>query len=355
MQPPMQQAMQQAVPSPVPSPVPPPVPSPERPRAAVGVVAIGRNEGERLRVCLTSVAGQAAHTVYVDSGSTDGSAELARRLGASVVDLDMTLPFTAARARNAGFARLGALAPEVEFVQFVDGDCEVRPAWIGRAQAFLESHPAAAAACGRRRERHPDRSVYNLLCDLEWDTPVGEARACGGDVLMRAAALRQAGGYRDDLIAGEEPELCIRLRGHGWRIWRLDEEMTLHDAGMTRFGQWWQRTRRAGFAYAEGARLHGAAPERHWVRESRSAWLWGAALPLGIAVLALLAGPGWLLALAVYPLQMLRLYLRAESGARGRAARAVFLVLGKFAEAFGQAQYTARRWAGGPVQLIEYK
>ena len=323
--------------------------------ADIGVVAIGRNEGERLRACLSSVVAGAAATVYVDSGSTDGSPELARGLGAAVVDLDMRLPFTAARARNAGFARLGALAPELAYVQFVDGDCEVDPHWLAVSRAFLEANPRVAAVCGRRRERFADRSVYNLMCDLEWDTPVGEARACGGDVLMRTAALRHVGGYRDDLIAGEEPELCIRLRAGGWRIWRIDAEMTLHDAAMTRFGQWWRRTTRAGFAFAEGAHLHGAPPERHWVRESRSAWAWGLGIPLLALTGALLWGPWALLLLAIYPLQVLRLFLRSAGALKVRALRATFLVLGKFAEAFGQAKFVARRWSGGPARLIEYK
>lgn len=325
------------------------------PLGDVGVVVIGRNEGERLRVCLASVVCAARAVVYVDSGSTDGSTALAREVDATVVDLDMRLPFTAARARNAGFARLAAIAPELRYVQFVDGDCEVASTWLAFARAFLEAHADVAAVCGRRRERFPDRSIYNLLCDLEWDTPVGEARACGGDVLMRTSALLQVGGYREDMIAGEEPELCIRLRGCGWRVWRIDAEMTWHDAAMTRIAQWWKRTTRAGFAFAEGARLHGEPPERHWVRESRSAWLWGLGIPLSILACALMWSPWWLLAALVYPLQMLRLFLKLGGDARTRAWRAVFLVLGKFAEASGQVKFNLRRWSGGPTRLIEYK
>jgi len=321
----------------------------------IGVVAIGRNEGERLRACLASVIPLAAATVYVDSRSTDDSPALARGLGAVVVDLDMRMPFTAARARNAGFERLGAIAPDLAFVQFVDGDCEVDPNWLRVARAFLEANPRVVAVCGRRRERFAERSIYNLMCDLEWDTPVGEARACGGDVLMRVAALRRVGGYRDDLIAGEEPELCIRLRADGWRIWRIDAEMTLHDAAMTRFGQWWRRTTRAGFAFAEGAHLHGAPPERHWVRESRSAWIWGLGIPLLTVIGALLLSPWALLLMAIYPLQVLRLFLRFSGALKARGLRAGFLVLGKFAEAFGQAKFLARRLSGGPTRLIEYK
>src|SRR5882672_3355636 len=160
----------------------------------VGVVAIGRNEGERLERCLASVIGHAARVVYVDSGSTDASVELARRMGAVVVELDRERPFTAARARNAGFRKLHEVAPGIALVQFVDGDCEVVGGWLARAERELLGDPTLVVACGRRRERHPEASVYNRLCDLEWNTPVGPADACGGDALMRVEAVRAVDG-----------------------------------------------------------------------------------------------------------------------------------------------------------------
>ncbi len=128
--------------------------------------------------------------IYVDSGSTDGSAEWARNYGADVVELDMAIPFTAARARNAGLQRMRDMAPTLSFVQFIDGDCELDAGWPREALNFLESHPDVAAVAGRLRERHPERSVYNWLCEREWDGPTGELRACGGIAMMRAAAHR---------------------------------------------------------------------------------------------------------------------------------------------------------------------
>ena len=244
-----------------------------------GVVVIGRNEGERLRRCLMSLP-RAGAIVYVDSGSTDGSVQLARHLGADVIELDMRVPFTAARARNAGFRRLREISPDIEYVQFVDGDCELIDGWLEDAISFLNAHADVGAVCGRRRERYPERSIYNWLCDREWDGPVGDVRDCGGDVMMRADALEAVGGYRDDLIAGEEPELCVRLRAADWRIWRLDRQMTLHDAAMTRFGQWWRRALRGGYAFAQGAYLHGSIARTLLLWESRRAWLWGIWLPL---------------------------------------------------------------------------
>lgn len=323
--------------------------------AVLAVVVIGRNEGERLARCLASVVSPATRVVYVDSGSTDGSVALARRMGVEAIELDTREPYTAARARNAGWRRAQELAPEAAFVQFVDGDCEMLPNWLDIAHRHMHTHPGVAAVAGRLRERHPERSVYNLLCDMEWNTPVGETRAVGGIAMMRIAALAAVGGFRDDLIAGEEPELCVRLRAAGWRLWRLPIDMAWHDAAMTRFSQWWRRTVRSGFAFAQGAHLHGRPPERHWVRESRSAWFWGLVLPAGILLLAIFLGPHALWLALAYPAQVLRVFLRMSGPRRARAARAFFLVIGKFAEAIGQLRFALVRWRGGAGRLIEYK
>ncbi len=322
---------------------------------SIGAVVIGRNEGQRLARCLRALVIRVDTVVYVDSGSTDGSVQLAHQLGVHVLALDLSIPFTAARARNEGFARLHQLQPGLDMVQFVDGDCEIDAQWLPTAHAFLQQHAEVAVVCGRRRERFAQHSVYNQLCDLEWDTPVGQAEACGGDALMRAQAFASVGGFRAGLIAGEEPELCVRLRAAGWKIWRLDAEMTLHDAAMTRFGQWWRRSMRAGYAYAEGAWLHGAAPERHWVRESRRAWVWGLGIPLLTLAACLLFGAGGLALLLLYPLQVLRLARRGGLAPRQRRLQALFLVLGKFPEAVGQLKFWRQRLLPGKSALIEYK
>jgi glycosyltransferase involved in cell wall biosynthesis len=321
----------------------------------VWVVIIGRNEGNRLLRCFQSLSTQVSQLVYVDSGSTDNSVEMARGMGADVVALDMTAPFTAARARNTGFMRMRELDPQAQYVMFVDGDCEVSSDWLKNAVNFLETHLDVAAVCGRRRERFPERSIYNLLCDIEWDTPVGETKACGGDVLMRAEAFESVNGFRPDMIAGEEPELCVRLRSVGWKIWRLDQDMTLHDAAMTRVGQWWKRTVRAGYAFAEGAHLHGSPPERHFVRESRRALIWGLAIPVVAISLTVWLGVWGLAVLLVYLLQILRLALLGNRSMKENWWRALFLVIGKFPEAIGQLNYFYNRMVGKTARLIEYK
>jgi GT2 family glycosyltransferase len=317
--------------------------------ADIGAVVIGRNEGARLLACLEALQGQVERIVYVDSGSTDGSQAAALARGAEVVALDTDRPFTAARARNAGFARLTETGAPPEFVQFLDGDCALQPGWIDTARAFLDGHPQVAVACGRRRERFPEASVWNRLIDAEWDTPVGETLACGGDALMRTRALAEVGGYNPGLIAGEEPELCVRLRQRGWKIWRLDAEMTLHDAALVRLGQWWQRTRRGGYAYAEAVAMHGAPPERHGVAALRRILFWGIVLP-AITLLGAVITPWAILLLLIWPAQVIRLRLRGVPW-----HQALFLTLAKLPEAQGTLTYGWRRLTGTRNRLIEYK
>ncbi len=326
--------------------------------ARLAIVVIGRNEGQRLRRCLEGLRGGSALVVYVDSGSSDGSAALARDLGVHVVELDAARPFTAARARNEGLARAAALLPEIELVQFVDGDCELVPGWLERGVGELEQDPTLGVAFGRVRERERERSVYNLLCDLEWRGPAGEAPASGGNAMMRIRAVQQAGGFDPSLIAGEEPELARRLRRAGWRIVRFDADMAVHDAAMTRFAQWWRRGVRGGWAYAEGASLHRDWPERYRMRENASILIWGALLP---AVALLLAWPtrgASLLLLGAHALLGVRIHLRgvrAGLPVREAALQAFFTVLGKLPEAIGQLQFTALRALGRRRRLVDWR
>ncbi|MEM7498400.1 MAG: glycosyltransferase [Pseudomonadota bacterium] len=336
--------------------------------ARVGAVVIGRNEGARLVGCLESLRGRVARIVYVDSGSTDGSTETAERLGATVVVLDPARPFTAARGRNAGLARLSAQGKAPSYVQFIDGDCVLEPGWIDAAVAFLDREARHAVVCGRRQERFREATIWNRLVDMEWNTPPGEAAACGGDALMRREAIEDAGGFRESLIAGEEPELCLRLRRAGWRIHRLDAPMTRHDAALTRFGQWSRRARRAGWAAAEGYALHGRGPERYHRRTLLSIGLWGAGLPglvlVGIVSalvfnMPVLAGGAIVAALGLSAVQALRIARgrRASRGDPWRDAMAYgfFTLLGKGAELGGALSFAAARLRGRQGELIEYK
>ena len=332
---------------------PAPAPAHARDTDVVDAVVIGRNEGQRLIDCLTSLRGAVRNIVYVDSGSSDGSVAAARAAGAHIVELDPSRPFTAARARNAGLAALPVDNP-APYVQMIDGDCSLQPGWIAAARAFLDDRPDVAVACGRRRERYPQASIYNRMCDWEWDTPIGAAESCGGDALMRRAALDAAGSYDAALIAGEEPELCLRLRHSGWKIRRLDAEMTAHDADMHSMGQWWQRNRRAGFAYGQVAAKHAGA----FRGQRRRIWLWGVMVPA--VAIAGLGASLWLTlgAGALYAASIGRMgwRLRARSWrARHALGGALLIALGRFAGLQGLLTWHLQARRGGHARIIEYK
>jgi len=324
----------------------------------VGIVVIGRNEGDRLVRCLsTPERSRVATTVYVDSGSTDGSLAAAAALGADCVELDMSVPFTAARARNAGFERLLQRQPGVRFVQFVDGDCELLDGWLQTAAQALDQEPRDAAVCGRLAERFPDASIYNRLCEMGWNGPPGEIDACGGNAMYRARAYEQVGGFSPELIAGEEGDLCLRLRRRGWVIRRLDAEMALHDSEMTSFSQWWTRSVRTGFVYAEGVRRHGRGPERYKVRETRRIWFWGLlpAIAIGASVPTLGLSLGLL---GSYPVSIVRTYAGSRKqgyAPRDAASYSIFTALGKFPELQGALRYHLNRARGRRQELIEYR
>lgn len=321
----------------------------------IGIVAIGRNEGARLVACLASLPADAVR-VYVDSGSTDGSVAAARAAGAEVVELPAGTPFTAGLARNAGAARLPA---DTRYVQMVDGDCILAPDWLERGARALDGDASLAVVFGRVRERFPERTVYNRLCDDEWNVPVGEARACGGIALFRAAALAEAGGYTPGMIAGEEPDLCLRIRESGGRIRRIEGEMVLHDAAMTRAGQWWRRSVRAGHAYAELAWRNRGHGDPAWTRALASSLGWALGLPAAALLLWAASGGGPRVAallLLLYPLQFARLAWKER--ARGwpfAAQKAGFLLLSRFAQTVGIFSFGWRRLTGAKPRLIEYK
>lgn len=329
------------------------------PRARIGAVAIGRNEGDRLRMCLESLVDQVGQVVYVDSGSTDGSVELAESLGVHVVNLDLSVPFTAARARNEGIAALVEIAPQAEFVQVIDGDCFVIDGWLEAAWRTIDENETTAVVCGRRRERSPDETIYNGLCDMEWDGPAGAVASCGGDALIRLSAFNDVDGYDSSLIAGEEPEMCVRLRAANWKIVRIDQDMTWHDAAMTSFGQFWKRAERAGHAYAEGNARHGHRPERFRRREVRSIVFWSFVFPVAALALAVPTyGATLILAALAYVRQWLR--IRRDRIDRGDSQKhsgryAGFVLIGKFAQLTGISKYWMRRLFRRQSTLIEYK
>ncbi|CAM2010055.1 glycosyltransferase [Acanthopleuribacter pedis] len=321
----------------------------------VSVVIIGRNEGERLTRCITSVKEmdfdpEKYEIIYVDSGSTDGSQENAEKLGARVFELDTDKP-TAAKGRNKGCHE--AKAP---LLFFLDGDTIVDPGFLTKATTFLAEHEDVAAVSGFRKEIHPENSVYNKILDLEWLHHEGESQYCGGDTVMRRDALIEAGGYKEDLIAGEEPELCHRIRKNKWRIFTIAEPMTGHDLNIRQFSGYWRRNFRSGHACAEVAQL---TDGETFGRESRYNWIQsfvytGAGLTLiGFlhfwAIFPILAGYGLMVARNMFRNRWRKLPF-GTALIYGMHAHLVW-----FPVVCGQIQFHWNRMRNRGGRIIEYK
>jgi glycosyltransferase involved in cell wall biosynthesis len=327
----------------------------------LSIVIIGRNEGERLIRCLESVRTVRAkegevEIIYVDSDSTDGSPEVAASFGAKVVILHGGKR-TAARGRNAGWQQ--AVAP---YVLFLDGDTILHPDFPQAACKILEANPGVAAVWGHRRELHPERSVFNRVLDLDWIYPPGALDYCGGDVLMRRSALAEVDGYDAELIAGEEPELCRRLRARGYRILHIDAPMTGHDLNMTKLSQYWWHAIRAGYAYAELSNRYRNSADPMWLLESRRnvrrGVFWMAWLALIIVTVAF--SPLWTpLLLALGATFVSRSAWKARYKAPSQ--RVLLLLFGVHSHfqqipiLFGQLKFLRDRLSGRPQTQIEYK
>lgn len=324
----------------------------------IGVVVIGRNEGARLRRCLKSVLSQTENVVYVDSGSSDDSVMYAKSNNVDVLELDMGIPFSAGRARNEGFQLLHANNNKLKYIQFIDGDCELCKGWLTYAATYLEQNDPCALVAGRREEKYPEKSVYNLLCDIEWNTPVGEAKACGGDFMIRKPAFQQVDGFNPSVIAGEEPDMCYRLRKMKWSIFRLDHPMTLHDANMMRFVQWWKRAVRSGYAYAQGYSLHADDHQGYCLKESIKIWVWAFVIPASILLLTILDNYTYFFLFILYILQFAKIALQRNiqlKNAKHSIIYGIFTVISKFPQLVGQIMFIKRKIYGEKHSIIEHK
>lgn len=329
----------------------------------LGVVVIGRNEGARLERCLESIDSKCAKVVYVDSGSTDNSVETAHRYGAEVVNLDTSIPFCAARARNMGYQRLVESSLQLDFIQFIDGDCEIISDWLTFAIDSLIKLPEHAVVTGWLWEKHPETSIYNRLANLEWNfTGAGDVDAVGGIFMIRRQAFDGIGGFDPTIAAGEEPELCQRLIRKGWRIAKLSHAMAQHDLAMTKFGQWWLRMMRNGYGSMDVARRFNVAKFAMTTRKTQIWTMW-LTLTVAFSVTSFFADSTDVVLLALllsslWPLRWIRVTFRTWKNGQPleiSMAYAFFMVISFLPQILGQFLYMIDRLRKRSFRLVEYK
>ncbi|MEI6708789.1 MAG: glycosyltransferase [Methylococcales bacterium] len=324
----------------------------------ISVVVIGRNEGQRLVACLKSIKDVTLpiELIYVDSNSQDDSPELAKALGAKVLSVNPPRP-CAAIGRNAGWRV--ATAP---YILFLDGDTLLHPNFLQLALDAMADE-TVAVVWGHRREIYPEQSFYNRVLDLDWIYPTGIVEFCGGDALMRRHILEQVDGFSENLIAGEEPELCQRIRAQGKVILHIDQPMTRHDLAITQFQSYWKRALRTGHAYAEVSQRTKKTAFPLWQHDCRHNALHATVLTtllLSAMILSMITGD--VLAMVGLVFAYTFLILRSAYRSRWKNSQPFTLLLYGIHSHFqqipiacGQLSYWYYRFRNKQQGLIEYK
>ena len=326
----------------------------------MAAVVIGRNEGERLASSLQSVQTAGLPLVYVDSGSVDGSTRRAAQMGVPTIELDPSRPFSAGRGRNEGVVEVRRRWPNANYVVFLDGDCVLNAEFPAAALATFAARPDCAIITGHLAERYPDASIYNRLCAIEWTSPAGvieNMSALGGIMAIRLSAFEEVKGFNERAIAGEEPDLGVRLGLAGYVTIKIDRAMATHDAHIFTFRQWWIRAVRGGHALAHRFAEHRNTHFQEGRRELLSALFWGFLLPLAILALIWPTRGASLLLIMTYGYIGWRVYRsQLRSGASPSDAWLVsrFNIYSRFAHVIGALRYCVNRLRGR-FQIIEYK
>jgi GT2 family glycosyltransferase len=318
----------------------------------IGIVIIGRNEGERLVLCLKSVLPLDVPVVYIDSQSIDNSVYNANQYNVPTLILDKSKLINIPRARNEGFNMLLKLAPDLEYIHFIDADCELAGDWLKNAIKALDQDKGVAIVCGRLHEKYRNQSIYMRLCDMDWYTKPGEIEQCGGIFTIRNSVFNQLNGLDETLIAGTDPEFCFRVRKHGWRILSLANDMGTHDSAMLFFSQWWVRSVKCGYAFAHAKDWGGGG------KQLKSICFWAAIFPFIILISSIINYYSIVILLA-YPLQIFRIYLKSdihkELSKYDKFLYSFFCVLAKFPSMIGVMRYFYNKKTKKEHEIIEYK
>lgn len=319
----------------------------------IGIVIIGRNEGQRLTLCLESILKAQVPCVYVDSQSVDNSVNEAKQRNVTTIVLDKLAPINASRARNTGFNTIILENPDLAYIHFMDGDCELYPNWLEHAVKALDQSPEIGVVCGRLHEKYKNKNIYTRLCDMDWYVKPGEVAACGGIATIRRSVFDNMHGFDEKLIAGADPELYFRIRNAGNKIVCLPVDMGTHDSNMQYFSQYWKRSVKTGYGYAHNKFSWGG-----WDKQYKSALLWGGLFPFLIFFISILIDFSLLLSFFIYPLQMIRIFIkydRKELSTKNKFIYSLLCVIGKFSEFQGIVRYHLSAILKNTHHIIEYK
>lgn len=252
---------------------------------SVAVVIPAHNAAAYLADALRSVAAQtrpASEVIVVDDRSTDGTAALARGLGARVLTTPVNSGPSAAR-------NLGIREATSDLIAFLDADDFWDAEHLATVAGLLDAHPTAVLANARcrffgeylgvTRPQQDDGVPAHVYVPMLAENPVAQTTA-----VARRAALLEAGGYDEGLRHSEDYGLWLRMaRAHRFVFsHRVTGNYRYHGAQATRNGRalaagiWANRKREHAWLVAQpDAALRAAAEavlRRALDLDARLAW-----------------------------------------------------------------------------------
>jgi lipopolysaccharide/colanic/teichoic acid biosynthesis glycosyltransferase/GT2 family glycosyltransferase len=206
----------------------------------ISIVVPAYNAERTLPECLRAlrqqtVAPSGYEILVVDDGSDDGTSEVARAAGVTVIRQSHQ---GAAAARNAG-----AAAAQGEIVLFTDADCAPSHDWIEQMSApFADPHVVGAKGVYRTRQREPIARFVQIEYEDKYDRMRGLSSIDFVDTYSagyRRDVVLLNGGFDVSLRAIEDQEFSFRLARKGYQLVFVPEARVyhLHNATLAQYAK----------------------------------------------------------------------------------------------------------------------
>lgn len=257
---------------------------------SVSIIIKTLNEAERLPATLESAlaaAGPDGEVIVADSGSTDGTVEIAQRHGVTLVQI------APSEQPSCGLGpQLGYQYSKGDYLCLMDGDMLLDPEFLGKAVAFLEANPDVGGVGGRVVEMNLENLEFaRRMSRGGAEYNAGPVDRLNGGGLYRREAVASVGYLSDRNLHGyEEFDLGVRMRQVGWGLHRLDTPFVQHFGYRMNAYALLLRRWRSKYLYGTGEVLRAATGKPHlWslLRDIRELRLW-AAVYAGALALALI-------------------------------------------------------------------
>jgi glycosyltransferase involved in cell wall biosynthesis len=218
---------------------------------SVSVVIPAHNAERTLGAVVTSLQAQAPapdEIIVVDDGSVDGTAEIARELGATVIRTERR--GYAGGARNRGWD-----AARADVVVFLDADAIPEPGWGAALQRAVREFPGAIVGGART---FAARTPWGWVSHLQVETPYlprGAPRRASFVSSLCMAVPRSLSLRWDESYGGEDAIFCADALAAGVPLVFDPRVRAFHDHGRETFDELRRQQARLAYGLARCGRI----------------------------------------------------------------------------------------------------